>query len=156
MNLQDYLTPKPAYLLHAWGGFWNDGLGAKLLGTDAHFFWFDSATEREIARSYINALAFVQERQDQRTVVFSEADGPGADTRTVAVMELELDRNRYPFVFDFGYGYPEESAYYMFLEGNYACDCNLSLFLSQSITNVRPYECGHRIAIHNFEVRQEP
>lgn len=157
MNLQNHTTPKPTYLLHAWGGFWNDGLGASLLGTDAEYFWFDSAKERSAAREYIQGLADKQKRDDHQSVVFDEIDGPGVEKRTVARMQLVLRGKRYAYAYDFGYGYDTDAARFMFFDGNYACDCNLSGFLADAYPEdgIVRLNCGCEITISDFHVDRE-
>ena len=80
--------------------------------------------------------------------------------RTVASMNLRLpDGRSFPYECDFGEDYPEESARFMFFEGNYACDCNKMLFLAREYPEVFGSEdddltpCGDTITIDGFLVR---
>ena len=159
MDLKNYTTPKPGFLLHVWGGFWNQDLGYQLLGTNSHYFWFDTKEEREAAHAYIKSLA-AQQDDSHQVVVFDKKEGPEIAYRTVAKMELEIPGGkRYPFTYDFGYGYPDSFAKFMFIEGgNYSCDCNISLFLSREYPdeNIELHGCGDTILIHNFTIHHEP
>lgn len=85
--------------------------------------------------------------------VFALLSGP----RTVAHMTLTLNGKPYKFKYDFGPNYPDESAEFMFHSGNYACDCNLSLFLSQMYPKegIQEMPCGDEIAISDFRVVHE-
>lgn len=42
----------------------------------------------------------------------------------------------YPIEYNFGPDYNQESALYMFEDGNYACDCNRSIFLEDHYPGV--------------------
>jgi hypothetical protein len=158
MDLKNYTTPKPGFLLHVWGGFWNDGLGERLLGTNSPYFWFDTKEERAEAKAYIGGLA-AQQKDAQKMVVYAEDEGPEILYRTVAKMELEIPGGkRYPYTWDFGYGFSDATAEFMFEEGNYSCDCNKSLFLSREYPNenIELHGCGDTILIHNFTIHHEP
>ena len=61
----------------------------------------------------------------------------------------------YHYIYDFGYEYPEESARFIFFDGNYSCDCNLSSFIQEQDENFPFLKCGDEIKIENFVVRYE-
>ena len=44
---------------------------------------------------------------------------------------LEIKDKEFIIHYDFGYEYEEESAIFMFEDGNYSCDCNRSLFIQR-------------------------
>lgn len=141
------------YHLHYWGGVQNDGLSAKFLGTDKQDFWFDTAQERQEFKGKLESFA----KDNGAIVCFSEHDGVAAQARTVAVMVLKVGGKEYPYEHDFGVGYPEESAQYMFEDGNYGCDCNRSLFLSRQYPDVAEIDqCGETIEMVSFKVERRP
>lgn len=75
---------------------------------------------------------------------------------TVARMTLTLPDGRvFPIEHDFGYAYPPESAEYMFTGGNYGCDCNRSLLLTDAGYEVTEMECGDAIKMADFRVSTE-
>lgn len=67
--------------------------------------------------------------------------------RTVAKMVFVYKGKEYPYQMDFGYGYPVAGAEYMFKEGNYACDCNRSMFIG-----LPEMRCGNKIKMKDFVV----
>lgn len=76
--------------------------------------------------------------------------------RTIANMTMIMpDGREFDYSFDFGYAYPIDAAEYMFLKGNYACDCNRSMFLAQAGHDVIEMNCGDEISLRNFRVAQD-
>jgi len=72
---------------------------------------------------------------------------------TVAYVTLEYNHKEYKITENFGENYSSESARFMFEDGNYGCDCNLSQFIkSQCDDNFPLLECGHTINIKNIRV----
>lgn len=57
---------------------------------------------------------------------------------------------------EFGVGFPVESARWMFIEGNYACDCNKSLFIRRNGHPDFPeMDCGDEIELVDIDVIRE-
>lgn len=76
--------------------------------------------------------------------------------RTVARMKLRLPDGRvFPLENDFGPGYPVEAAEYMFMDGNYACDCNRTLMLARAGHPVEEVDCGDTVEMTDFVVVEE-
>lgn len=141
---------KPFHLCY-WGGAQNDDASAKFLGTKENDFWFDSAAERATFKKRLQLFA----KSINRAVAFTEHDGDLAQTRTVAVMLFEVDGKEYPLEYDFGIGYSAESAEFMWEEGNYACDCNRAIFLSEKYPEAfsrSNRDCGDSIDLISFKV----
>lgn len=78
----------------------------------------------------------------------------GEDTRlkTIAKMVFTINGKEYPYEEDFGYAYPASDAHYMFEDGNYSCDCNRSLFISQKYIGFPKMPCGNKIEMKDFQV----
>lgn len=112
---------------------------------NCYYYWFEP--ELEMTNFKKKAHAFPK--------IIATDEGEGfIRSRTIAKMILVYKGLDYPFEYDFGYGYPEESADYMFFDGNYSCDCNLSRFLKRKYPNsdIQELECGEQIEIKNFEI----
>jgi len=86
------------------------------------------------------------------TIVYSCQEGEDMNFKTVVEMKLLHKGIEYPYTYDFGYGYPCGSAEYMFLEGDYNCDCNLSSFIQEQHPNFPRLDCGANIAIEDFKI----
>lgn len=76
---------------------------------------------------------------------------------TIANVVLKYKEKEYPFVFDFGSYIPSAAAEFAFEDGNYACDCNRSLFIRRYCDKDFPeLPCGgDEIDLVKFEVIQE-
>lgn len=77
--------------------------------------------------------------------------------RTIFVGVFQYKDKEYIIHCDFGCGYPEESAVWMFLEGNYCCDCNRSLFISREYGEdaIPELECGDEIKLKEYHIEYE-
>lgn len=80
-----------------------------------------------------------------------------AGLRTIARMKFIFpDLTEVSYTHDFGVDYPEESAIFMFKEGNYACDCNRSLFIEEILSDFDgDWDCGDKIELKDFTVSKE-
>ena len=143
-------TKAGEYHLFFWGGINNDGLATAKFGPERNY-WFATAQERAAFKADVSLFA----KAAGQIVCFSENDGPLALKRTVAKMTLVHEGKRYAYEEDFGYGYPTESAEFMFFEGNYSCDCNLSRFIRSTHLDVGmpKLDCGAEIQIEDFEIK---
>jgi len=79
--------------------------------------------------------------------------------KIVASMIMVFEGKEYPIEHDFGSDYPKESARFMFEEGNYSCDCNRKVFLSERYPELgidkNITKCGNLIEIKNLKIRRE-
>jgi hypothetical protein len=64
---------------------------------------------------------------------------------------LSYKGKQYVIIEGFPDDYPEESARFLFAEGNYACDCNLSMFIQQQCDEFPKLDCGETIDIVSIE-----
>lgn len=143
------VTKAGEYHLFFWGGVNNDGLATAKFGPERNY-WFATPRERELFRAEVAMFA----NAVGQIVCFSENEGPLARKRTVAKMNLMYRGAAYPYEHDFGYGDHANSADYIFFEGNYSCDCNLSTFLRGAHPDavVPELDCGDQIEIEDFEI----
>jgi hypothetical protein len=56
-------------------------------------------------------------------------------------VDARFKGKRYTFEYDYGPGYPVESAEYMFEDGNYSCNCNLSRFIQDKYPEFPELDC---------------
>lgn len=138
------------YYLTFWGQIQNDGLAEKFLKTSATEFWFSTAQERDSFRERLEKFA----KDNGKIIAFTCYEGEDAKYETVTEMLIQKDEEFHKLVYNFGTGYPAESAEYAFMEGNYACDCNISLFLKQQGVNIKEYPCGDNLKITEFKVNK--
>lgn len=133
------------YFLHIWGGA--IPTLEKEFGIKDNYFWFPTETERE---TFVNKI----KKYSSLGLVIDTKDGDMTHKRTIAEMDLFYEDQIYHLEYDFGYEYPSDSAEFMFFEGNYSCDCNLSLFIQRQCNESFPeLNCGEKIKIENFNIK---
>jgi len=138
------------YYLKYWGEA--EPVVKRTLQTKCKDFWFNTERERAKFRRKLESIA----DKYRMTIVFIEEEGTGVRLRTVARMIMCLPNGKeYPFKYDFGFAYEKSSAEFMFIDRNYSCDCNKSLFLSEIFKDVEEGDCGHDIKLKNFVVTLE-
>lgn len=140
------------YQLNFWGEVEVENWIERDLGIKEKSFWFPTKEERQAFADKLRAVA----ESHKVTIVMDIHEGTRTRLRTIATMTLTLpDGRAFPFRYDFGYGYDTDAAWFMFHEGNYSCDCNLSLFLGRAGHDVPEMDCGELITISDFKVTQE-
>ena len=148
MNIEN---EKYEYMLHTWGGFYNDEHKAKH-GLEEGYYWFSTAWDRQ---KYLDNLKEIEKKFDAKYLASNFEEGKHVRYRTIARMKLVYKGIEYSYEYDFGFGYPVESARFMWEDGNYSCDCNKSLFLSRQYPEIPELDCGDTIEIRDFIVTQE-
>jgi len=134
---------KYEYCLKTWGGFYNEQ-HQKKHGHKEGYFWFDTAEARE---NYIKLLQTIENDLHAYGLGVAKTEGTETRFKTVAKMIFVFKGKEYPYETDFGYGYALDSAEFMFYEGNFACDCNRSMFIG-----LPEMQCGNRIKMKDFVV----
>ena len=142
---------KYEYLLHTWGGFYNEEHKSKH-GLEPGYFWFSSKQER---KEFRDNLKEIEMKYGAHCLMASYEEGRHTRYRTIARMKLIYNGKEYPYEYDFGFGYSVHTAYFMWEEGNYSCDCNRSLFLSELYDDVKEVGCGNFIKAINLTVVRE-
>lgn len=134
-------------MLHWWGV--SAEAIAEHLGITESYLWFKTPAER---------AAVVESMQPYREqgLMVSFEEGEATKTRTVAHVTLIANGEEYNITEDFGYGYPQDSAEFMFEEGNYACDCNRSRMIQDVEPDFRPLDCGDTITLQKMYFTFEP
>lgn len=143
---------KYEYMLHTWGGFYNDEHKAKH-GYEEGYLWFDTPEERE---AYVVKLKEIEQRLKAWKLVTIFHEGIFTRYKTIATMTFVYNGVEYPYHYDFGFDYPVDSAEYMFTEGSYGCDCNRSSFLRAKGVDIPNMDCGHEIIMKNLQVMSYP
>lgn len=105
------------------------------LGTTKRDFWFQDKKSRDIFEQKVNKYA------GEETIVFARYEGENVRKRTVVCIVAEFKGEEYSFEYDFGYAYPEESAEFMFEDGNYSCNCNLSRIIQDTYPDFPELDC---------------
>lgn len=74
--------------------------------------------------------------------------------RTIFVGVFQYKDKEYTIHCDFGCGYSKDVAEWMFLEGNYSCDCNRSLFIAREYGEdaIPELDCGEEIKLKEYHI----
>jgi len=140
------------YYLEYWGQVENENWIERDLGIKERSFWFNSEEERAAFKANLKEVA----SQHDVIIAFREEEGELTHKRTIANVELKYKGMPYSFKFDFSYEYPDEAARYMFIDGNYSCDCNKSSFIqSYCDSNFPELGCGDEIEMVNLKISKE-
>ena len=77
--------------------------------------------------------------------------------KTIFVGTLKYKDKVFVIHHNFGYEYPEESAIFMFEDGNYSCDCNKSLFIQREYGEdvIPELDCGDDIELIDYHFEYE-
>lgn len=119
------------------------------LGITERNHWFDTKEERKAFKEKIYEFQHLG-------LVTTEREGEETRLRTVVYITAEYKGKEYDFSYDFGYAYPVHRAKFMFYDGNYSCDCNLSAFIQEEHPEFpKLEECGGEIKYVRLDIRQE-
>lgn len=140
------------WMVHIWGGAWNKDANPSIekdYGIQEGYHYF--STEEEKNRFCKILKNPIYSRQG---LVQDIKYGIMTHKRTVFVGTLEYKQKEFIIHCDFGYEYPEESAIFMFTEGNYSCDCNKSLFIRSEYGNnaISDLSCGDEVILKEYHI----
>ena len=131
------------YMLHWWGGCTPI---IKEKYEYEEYMYFKSKEDRQEVIN--NLLKF-----DKYGLVIDKKEGELTHKDTIAKVTCLYNGKEYKFEYNFGKEYPEESASFMFFDGNYSCDCNKSLFIQRYCDESFPeLLCGDNIMIVDFKI----
>ncbi len=144
--------PDFEYYLGFWGQVENDNLIERTTGIKEKDFWFSTEKERAEFKAKLESIA----DKHGVIIVFKQEQGKEVRLKTIARMTMVLpDGREFPYKYDFGYAYGKDAAKYMFLDGNYSCDCNRTIFLSKEYPEIKEWNCGYDMELINFSVTLE-
>lgn len=138
------------FYLSYWGGVERGGWIEDELGIPTTDFWCATVAMREALKARLQAVA----TQHHAVICFREEDGYYTRYKTTARMTMRLpDGRTFPYTYDAGYGDSREVIEFLFVDGNYSCDCNKSLLLRQVYGDaIAALPCGQTISIDTFSV----
>jgi len=129
---------KEEYALDVWGCP-EDG-PEKFNGT----YWFDTADELWLYKEKLSAL---------QTGASSASFGRAVRAKTLVEATMKLPTGEeYVVHEEIGYAYPPDVARYMYVDGNYGCDCNRSIKLRRMGVDIPEHDCGEVIATTKVRV----
>ena len=78
--------------------------------------------------------------------------------RTVFVGVFQYKEKQFTVHYDFGVDYPDDAAEFMFLDGNYCCDCNRSIIIrwEHGEDAILELPCGYEIELKEYHIEHLP
>ena len=144
---------KKEYHLKIWGGAWNSDANPSVekdLGIKEGSYYFDTKEEFEDFERKLDPYR-------SQGIASSGDYGYMRHKSTIAKVRLGYKGQLYDIKHNFRNEYPEDSAIYMFTQGNYSCDCNLSLFIREQYGKdvIPELECGDIIKLLDIKIVYE-
>jgi hypothetical protein len=146
---------KKEYFIKIWGGAWNADANPSIekdLGIKEGSYYFDTEEEYNNFKQSIDDPKYAQQG-----IAFVHSCGVMAHKRTIAVVTLGYQDKTFTIEKDFDYEYQGNMVIYMFTEGNYSCDCNLSTMIRAKYgeDSIPQLNCGSEIEVKNIEIKYE-
>lgn len=98
------------------------------------------------------------EKYKRQGLVHDIQYGEMSHKRTIFVGTFEYQGEEFVIHQDFWYEFPEDGAVFQFVENNYSCDCNRSLFIRQEYGEyiIPELDCGDEIKLtkYHFEYKE--
>lgn len=143
------------YMLHIWGGAWNKDSDPSILkdyNINEGYHYFQNKEDRDNFVSILRNPIY-----SRQGLMIDEKYGEMSHKRTIFVYQLKYKDKTYDLEYDFGYEFEEDRAIFMFVDGNYSCDCNKSTFIQEKYGEfeVDELECGDEIELvdYHFDYR---
>ena len=143
------------YMLHIWGGAWNHDANPSIesdRGIKEGYHYFKTKEEVDEFRKILN-----EPKYKNQGLMVVEKFGVMSHKRTIFVGKFQYKEKEFLIHYDFGYEYEEELAEFQFLENNYSCDCNRSLFIRREYgeDSIPELDCGHEIKLLDYHFEYE-
>lgn len=143
------------YMIHIWGGAWNSNANPSIekdLGIKEGYHYF--ATEKE-KDDFLKLISL--EKYKSQGLVYDIRYGEMSHKRTIFVGTFEYQGEEFVVHQDFGYEFPDDRAVFQFVENNYSCDCNRSLFIRQEYgeDSMPELDCGDEIKLIEYHFEYE-
>lgn len=146
------MEQKKEWMIHVWGGAWNYDATPSIeqdYGIKEGYHYFDSDEDKNDFLEIINKPEYCSQGL-MKDIKY----GAMSHKRTIFVGTCRYEGIDFTLHLDFGYEYPEDSAIYMFLDGNYSCDCNRSLFIRREYgkNSIPELDCGDKIQLVKYHI----
>lgn len=136
------------YMVHIWGGAWNHDANPSIekdLGIKEGYHYFSNEEDKN---NFISKLQLYRHLGLMTDIKYGEM----SHKDTIALIDFKYNNEIYSIEYNFGKEYEEESARFMFYDGNYSCDCNRSLFINKKYENFPDMSCGDNIEMVSFRI----
>lgn len=149
------MTEHKEYMVHIWGGAWNDDANPSIekdLGVKSGYHYFDTEEEKNDFLKLLDNPIY-----SKQGIARDIKYGAMTHKRTIFVGIFKYKDEEFVLHYDFGYEYPEEQARFQFLENNYSCDCNRSIFIREEYGEdaMPELDCGDEIELLDYHFEYE-
>lgn len=146
------MEPQKEWMVHIWGGAWNEDADPSIekdYGIREGYHYFNTEEEKNKFCEILNNSVY-----SKQGLVKDIKYGIMTHKRTIFIGTLKYEDKEFVIHYDFGYEFPEESAVFMFTEGNYSCDCNKSLFIRREYGDdiIAELDCGDEIMLKEYHI----
>ena len=143
------------YMVHIWGGAWNSDASPSIekdLGIKSGYHYFKTEEEKNKFCKLLHNPIY-----RNQGLMIDEKYGVMSHKRTIFVGIFKYKDKEFVLHYDFGYEFPEDVAKFQFLENNYSCDCNRSLFIQCEYGKevIPELNCGHKIELKDYHFEYE-
>ena len=143
------------YMIHIWGGAWNSDANPSIekdLGIKSGCHYFDTEEEKDKFLKLLDNPIYSKQGM-AKDIKY----GYMTHKRTIFVGTFKYKDKKYVLHYDFGYEYPEEQAKFQFIENNYSCDCNRSIFIREEYGEdaIPELDCGNEIELLEYHFEYE-
>lgn len=144
------------YMVHIWGGAFNSDANPSIEkdhGVTEGYYYFSTQKEKD------DFIALISEpKYSDQGLISKVIYGDMSHKRTIFVATFEYLGKEFIIHYDFGYEFEENQALFIFLSGNYSCDCNRSQLIQQEYgdTAIPKLNCDNRIRLvrYHFEYKE--
>lgn len=143
------------YMVHIWGGAWNSDANPSIekdLGIKNGYHYFKTEEEKDDFLDLLKISTY-----QKQGIAIDVKYGDMTHKRTIFVGTFKYKDKEFILHYDFGYEFPEEQAKFQFLENNYSCDCNRSLFIREEYGDdaIPELGCGYEIELVDYHFEYE-
>lgn len=140
------------YMVHIWGGAWNPDACPSIekeTGIKEGYYYFSTKEAKDAFVKFLQTPVYKCQGMMIRT-----EKGNLTHKRTVFIGMFKYADKVFTLDYDFGYEYPSDSAIFMFTQGNYSCDCNLSMFIRNKYGEdaIPELDCGCEIELLDYHI----
>lgn len=146
---------KIEYMVDIWGGMWNRDANPSIekdLGIKNGAHYFDTEEEMNAFLNKIRKSVYADQGFMYRT-----ESGILKHKRTVFVGNYKYKDKEFTLRHSFGYDFKESRAEFIFTKGNYACDCNISIFAREQYGEdfMPELDCGFNVELLDYHIEYE-
>lgn len=146
------MKPSDSYEYHlfTWGGFYNEE-HRKKHGLIPGNHWFKTYKDRE---DYCNLLKDLEKQLNAKSLAFDFNEGYYTRYKSIIRLEYIINNKSYYLIEELGVGFTKRQIKFLYLEGNYSCDCSITDRLSKKYPEIKESECDNKIPVKIRKIKK--